>query len=95
MNTQKLLDTALNGLDHIGFQLDQYGITGKLNRHNLAAFVMLEQKHLEGEWDSLQAKFDRRRSQVEGILTAIETRTDPLVNPLVNRINRFRGLSGN
>ena len=53
MNTQKLLNTALNSLDRIGFQLDQYGITGKLNRHNLAAFVMLERKHLEGEWDSL------------------------------------------
>ena len=95
MNTQQLLDTALNGLDRIGFQLDQYGITGKLNRHNLAAFIMLEQKHLEGEWDSLQAKFDRRRSQVEGVLTAIETRTDPLVKPIVNRINQFRGVSGN
>jgi hypothetical protein len=94
MNTQKLLNTALTGLDHIGFQLDQYGITGKLNRHNLAAFVMLEQKHLEGEWDSLQAKFDRRRSQVEGILSAIETRTDPLVQPLLGRINRLRSASG-
>jgi hypothetical protein len=93
MNTQKLLNTALNGVDRIGFQLDQYGITGKLNRHNLAAFIMLEQKYLEGEWDSLQAKFDRRRSQVEGIFTAIETRTDPLVKPLISRINRFRGLS--
>lgn len=95
MNSQQLLHTALNGLDRIGFQLDQYGITGKLNRHNLAAFIMLEQKHLEGEWDSLQAKFDRRRSQVEGVLTAIETRTDPLIKPLKNRINQLRGTSGN
>ena len=94
MKTQQLLDTALNGLDRVGFQLEQYGITGKINRHNLAAFIMLEQKHLEGEWDSIQAKFDRRRSQVEGILTAIETRTDPLVKPLINRFNQFRGASG-
>jgi hypothetical protein len=95
MKAQQLLDTALNGLDRVGFQLEQYGITGKLNRHNLAAFIMLEQKHLEGEWDSIQAKFDRRRSQVEGVLTAIETRTDPLVKPLVNRFNQLRGASGN
>lgn len=95
MNTKQLMNTALNGLDRIGFQLDQYGITGKLNRHNLAAFVMLEQKHLEGEWDSIQAKFDRRRSQVEGVLTAIETRTDPLVKPLISRLNQFRGARGN
>ena len=95
MNTKQLLDTALNGIDRIGYQLDLYGITGKINRHNLAAFVMSEQKYLEGEWDSQQAKFDRRRSQVEGVLTAIETRTDPLIKPLLNRVNRFRGVSGN
>ncbi|WP_027830075.1 hypothetical protein [Marinobacter sp. HL-58] len=95
MDTKKLINTALNGLDIIGYQLDQYGITGKLNRHNLAAYIMLEQKHLEGEWDSIQAKFDRRRSQIDGLLTAIETRTDPLVKPLLSRLNQFRGISGN
>ena len=95
MNRQQLLETALNGLDRVGFQLDHYGITGKVNRHNLAAFIMLEQKHLEGEWDSLQVKVDRRRAQVEGLLTAIETRTDPLVRPLISRFNQFRGVSGN
>lgn len=95
MNTQKLINTALNGLDSIGYRLDQYGITGKLNRHNLAAFIMLEQKHLEGEWDSIQAKFDRRRSQIDGLLNAIETRTDPFIKPLVSRVNQFRGVSGN
>ncbi|MEO9586382.1 MULTISPECIES: hypothetical protein [Marinobacter] len=84
MNTKKLLNTALNGLDSIGYRLDQYGITGKLNRHNLAAFIMLEQKHLEGEWDSIQAKFDRRRSQV-----------DTLLKPVISRVNQFRGVSNN
>lgn len=95
MNTKKLTNIALNGLDSIGYRLDQYGITGRLNRHNLAAFIMLEQKHLEGEWDSIQAKFDRRRSQIDGLLTAIETRTDPLIKPLINRVNQLRGSSGN
>jgi hypothetical protein len=95
VKTQQLLDTALKGLDRVGFQLDQYGITARLNRHNLKAFILLEQKHLEGEWDSIQVRFDRRRSQLEGVLTAIEARTDPLVKPLVNRFNQFRGASGN
>ncbi|MEP1214301.1 MAG: hypothetical protein ABJM11_00910 [Marinobacter sp.] len=94
MNTRKLINTALNGLDRLGYQLDQYGITGRLNRHNLAAFIMLEQKHLEGEWDSIQARFDRRRSQFDGLLTAIETRTDPLIKPLLSRVHQFRGVSG-
>lgn len=65
MNTKTLINLALEGVDALGFRLDDLGITSKLNRHNLAAFVMLEQKHLEGEWDSLQAKVDRRRVQVE------------------------------
>jgi hypothetical protein len=45
---------------------------------------MLEQKHLEGEWDSIQAKFDRRRSQV-----------DTLLKPVISRVNQFRGASSN
>ncbi|PXX93279.1 hypothetical protein DIT71_00275 [Marinobacter vulgaris] len=93
MNTKKLINTALNGLDTIGYRLDQYGVTDRLNRHNLAAFIMLEQKHLEGEWDSFQARYDRRRSQVDGLLTAIETRTAPLIRPLVSRVNQFRGVA--
>ncbi|MEX2475111.1 hypothetical protein [Marinobacter sp.] len=71
MNTQKLMNTALNSLDELGRRLDQYGITGRINRHNLAAFIMLEQKQLEGEWDSIQAKFDRRRSQVDGLINRV------------------------
>ncbi|SDX68424.1 hypothetical protein [Marinobacter mobilis] len=91
MNTKKLIDTALNGLDNLGFQLDQLGITGKVNRHNLAAFVMNEQKHLEGEWDSIQARIDRRRSQVEALVSSVETRADAILSPVLARIEQLRG----
>lgn len=90
MNTQKLLNIALGGIDNLGFQLDQLGITGKVNRHNIAAFLMAEQKHLEGEWDSIQAKFDRRRSQFEQISHFVETRADALLGPVFQQVNRFR-----
>lgn len=82
MNTKKLLDTALNGLDYVGFQLDQYGITGKVNRHNLAALLMAEQHHLEGQWDSLQVRIDRRRASLDALLNAVESRTSGLLTPL-------------
>lgn len=82
MNTKKLLDTALNGLDYVGFQLDQYGITGKVNRHNLAALLMAEQHHLEGQWDSLQVRIDRRRASLEALVDSIESRTGGLLTPL-------------
>lgn len=57
MNVKKLADFALNRLDAIGYRLDSFGVTNKVNRHTLAALAMAEQKHLEGEWDSLQARY--------------------------------------
>lgn len=89
MNTQKLLNLALEGIDAVGFRLDQIGVTGKINRHNIAAFLMLEQKHLEGEWDSLQVRLNLRRSQFERITQQIETRTDSLIGPVMSQVNRF------
>ncbi|WP_100637891.1 hypothetical protein [Marinobacter salexigens] len=90
MNTQKLLNIALEGVDALGFRLDQMGITGKVNRHNIAAFLMTEQKHLEGEWDSIQVRINLRRSQIERITKQIETRTDALIAPVMSQVNRFR-----
>ncbi len=91
MNTKKLIDTALNGLDSVGFQLDQLGITSKVNRHNLAAFVMNEQKHLEGEWDSIQARIDRRKSQIEALVNTVESRAETLLRPVIDRLEQLRG----
>jgi len=90
MNTQKFLNLALTSVDHIGFKLDDLGITSRLNRHNLAAFLMVEQKHLEGEWDSIQARVGRRRAQFEQITGQLESRADTLLSPLLDRVNRFR-----
>lgn len=90
MNTQKLINIALQGVDNLGYRLDQFGITGKVNRHNIAAFLMAEQKHLEGEWDSIQAKVDRRRSQLEHVAQFVESRADAVISPVLAQINRFR-----
>ncbi|MCH8498337.1 MAG: hypothetical protein LAT63_07655 [Marinobacter sp.] len=87
MNTQKLINTALNGLDNLGFQLDQYGITSKVNRHNLIALVMLEQKRLEGEWDSLQARIDGQKARIERLANTLESR----LRPLLDRAAKLRG----
>lgn len=90
MDTKKLMNLALEGVDSLGFRLDQLGITSRVNRHNIAAFLMAEQKHLEGEWDSIQVRVNRRRSQVETLAHQIETRADALLTPVLDRINRFR-----
>jgi len=90
MNTQKLLQLTLDGVDSLGFRLDQLGVTSRINRHNLAAFLFAEQKHWEGEWDSLQAKVDRRRSQFEHLAHEVEVRADSVLGPIRNQFNRFR-----
>ncbi|WP_372964195.1 hypothetical protein [Marinobacter sp.] len=90
MNTQKIVGLVLEGVDSLGFKLDEMGITNKLNRHNIAAFLMAEQKHLEGEWDSLQAKVDRRRSQIEHLTQHVENRADAILSPVLTHVNRFR-----
>lgn len=90
MNTKKLLNLALSGIDSLGYRLDQFGITGKVNRHNIAALVMLEQKHLEGEWDSIQARIDLRRSQVEHLASAVESRTDAVLGPVFGMLRQLR-----
>nr|WP_166267093.1 hypothetical protein [Marinobacter caseinilyticus] len=85
MKTQTLVNTALNGLDRLGFMLDQRGITSRVNRHNLAAFIMVEQKHLEGEWESLQVRFERRKSSAEALVSAVETRAERMLGPIFKR----------
>lgn len=90
MNTKKLMNLALEGVDNLGFRLDSLGITSRINRHNIAAFLMAEQKHLEGEWDSIQAKVDRRRSQFEHIAGQFEARADAVLSPVMSRVTRLR-----
>ncbi|WP_431687768.1 hypothetical protein [Hahella sp. NBU794] len=90
MKTQDILNNALNGLDYIGYQLEHYGVTDKVNRHTVLAFIMAEQKHIEGELDSIsarvgvqKARIERARRQVEGLVnTTLETAAYPLKQTL-------------
>lgn len=65
MNSKKLIDTALQGLDNLGYQLASLGITNRVNRHSLIALAMAEQKRFEGELDSLNARVGFYRYRAE------------------------------
>ena len=65
MNTDKLTSLALTGLDRVGYQLESFGITNRVNRHTLAAFLMAEKNRFDGEMDSLHAKAARYRYLAE------------------------------
>ena len=65
MNTEKLTSLALTGLDRVGYQLESFGISDRVNRHSLAALLMTEKIRFEGELDSLNAKTIRYRYMAE------------------------------
>jgi hypothetical protein len=82
MNRQKLQDLALQSVDTLGYQLDRFGITSKVNRHNVAAYLMHGQRQIEGEWDSLQVRFELQKARFEKLSETVEQRANRLLRPL-------------
>jgi len=82
MKTDKLVNFALNRLDQVGFQLERFGVTDRVNRHNLAASVMAGRHYLEGEWDSVQARYGRQLSDLEALKENVERRAGAIFTPL-------------
>ena len=80
--TQKLLETALNGLDSLGFRLEEMGITDKVNRHNLLAFLFAEQQRLKGELDSLNVRISSRKVQ----LLRLRTQAEQIAQTGINKV---------
>lgn len=72
MKIQRLLDTALMTFDQVAYRLDDYGIVRNVNRHQVIAYLMAEQRRLEGELDSLKARVGTRRLRVERIIGRVE-----------------------
>ncbi|MBK8971768.1 MAG: hypothetical protein IPM37_10510 [Hahellaceae bacterium] len=74
VNTQSLINRALEGLDYVGFQLEALGVTDKVNRHNVIAFIFAEQKNLEGQIDSFNAKVGTQKVRLERLRDLAEKR---------------------
>ena len=87
MNTKKLADTALNGLDNLGYHLENLGITNKVNRHTLIALVMAEKSRFEGELDSVNARVAHYRYLAEST-------ADLALKPVRVASDSVRGLLG-
>jgi len=97
-NITSLIETALSGLDNLGYQLDMMGVTSQVNRHTLIGLVMAEQKHLEGELDSIKArvsnaqvKVDRTINRVEGL---VNNGIDIALTPARTTISTVKGFLG-
>lgn len=96
MDMNKLLERALIGLDDIGYRLDSLGITSKVNRHTVIAYLMNEQKYFEGEMDSLKARVENRKFQLEQAFDKIESLAmggvDLMLQPARSTLASVRGI---
>ncbi|MCP5163216.1 MAG: hypothetical protein H6999_05980 [Hahellaceae bacterium] len=94
----KLVETAMGGIDTLGFQLDSMGITSRVNRHTLIAFVMAEQKRAEGELDSLKARIGSNKFKIEKTIAGVEATVQNTINtvltPARNTVKTVRGFIG-
>ncbi len=97
-NVGKLIETALSGIDTLGFQLDNYGITSKVNRHTIIAFAMAEQKRVEGELDSLKARVGSQKVKFEKTVAGVESNINHtlgmVLTPARNTLNQVRRFIG-
>lgn len=59
-------------IDNLGFQLDNMGVENKINRHNLIAVIFAGKTRFEGEVDSVKARADSAKANVEGTLDVVE-----------------------
>ena len=80
MNTKKLLETALSGLDDIGARLDAIGVTDKFNRHTVIAAALAEKRNIEGELVSLKTRLIARRARALHLVNTAEQRVRNVVD---------------
>ena len=95
-NILKIAETAMLGLDRVGYELDMYGVTSKVNRHNLIGQILAGQKQFEGELDSLTARFDYAKVKVEKTVNRAEEFVNDgiefILTPARSTISSLKGL---
>ncbi|MES2664226.1 MAG: hypothetical protein V4629_13085 [Pseudomonadota bacterium] len=68
---QKMLNTALNQFDKVGYALASKGITYRMNRHTLIASAMVQKSRIEGEMDRLQLHVARQKKTLDSLLSYV------------------------
>ena len=65
-------ELVLKQVDKLGFQLDQIGVENQVNRHTLIAAVFAGKTRFEGELDSVKARVESTKANVEATLDIAE-----------------------
>lgn len=94
LNKESLIEFALRQVDNIGFELQRRGISGQVNRHNLAALAMTKQQQIKGEMARYELKLGLQRLKAEKAkqqaLNTVENIIDHLPAPLAKPLNRVK-----
>ncbi len=94
MKLNNSVDLAMTQIDNLGFQLSRFGITDRLNRHTVLAYLFNGQQNLKGELESLTVRLEtskvRANQQCQAIESALETRFGGLLSPAAEALAGIR-----
>ncbi|HVK99838.1 MAG TPA: hypothetical protein VM553_08500 [Dongiaceae bacterium] len=77
-NLEQVAELALQQVDTAGYYLGRYGITDRVNRHNLIALAMTRRERAKGELARLELKLALRRKQLRQLQQQLEQQLDQL-----------------
>lgn len=78
-NVEHYAELALRQLDNAGYYLSRYGISDKVNRHNLIALVMTQRERIKGELSRIELKVALQRKQIQQQVEKLSDNTDHLI----------------
>ena len=97
MNLNKVANIALEQLDTLGFYLSRYGVTDKVNRHNLIASAIVAKNHLMGEYARLELRAKMRINRAEKLVAKLDQQADELISlapgPIAAQLTKAKSLS--
>ena len=95
-NIEQVTELALRQLDTAGYYLSRYGISDKVNRHNLIAIAMVQKARAEGELARMELHWARQRKRVQQLLDQVDHTTDQVIDlapkPLAHRLHKAKTL---
>jgi len=78
-NVEHYAELALRQVDTAGYYLSRYGISDKVNRHNLIALVMTQRERIKGELSRLELRVALQRKQLQTQVDKVSDSADHLI----------------
>lgn len=96
MNLETAANFALKQVDNLGYYLSRYGVSNKVNRHNLIALAMTEKSHLLGEYSRMELKAKIQRNRLEKQVFKLNQQADEVIamapKPIALQLNKAKAL---